>query len=351
MRVLCFLALIFAAGLPGFSQTAVSAAPGLPKDPREIFAMAAPFYDFTSPDLKPWHLKATYQLYDQNGKPTEQGTYEYWWASPKVYRSTWTRPGVTRTDWYTADGTHVYQATGERLKYFERRLQSALFSPLPSKAALNSEDMRLDLQEKKSKGVKFPCISQVPMKLSQMLYQPFGSTATYCFDSQQPILRTSFTSGVVATVFNSVAKYQDRFLAREILISGGERKLFSARVDTVDGLDSSDPALTPAPDAAKVKAERMQVGEGVIAGMLVKKQPPVYPILAKQLRQQGTVVIEATIGIDGKIHDPEMVFTPSESLAASALEAVSHWEYKPYMLNGEPVEVETTIKVIFTLGR
>jgi hypothetical protein len=84
MRLLYFCALSLTALLPGFAQTAANAGPGLPQDPREIFAAAAPFYDFNSPDLKPWHLKATYQLYDEKGKPGEQGTYEYWWASRQV---------------------------------------------------------------------------------------------------------------------------------------------------------------------------------------------------------------------------------------------------------------------------
>ena len=84
--------------------------------------------------------------------------------------------------------------------------------------------------------------------------------------------------------------------------------------------------------------------------MLVKKLTPVYPEMAKRLREQGTVVVGATIGIDGKIHGAEVVIAPSELLGAAALDAVSHWEYKPYLLNGEPVEVETTVTVTFSLG-
>jgi len=73
MRVISFIALILTAALPGISQTQASPATALPSDPRELFAAAAPFYDFTSPELKPWHLKATYQLYDENGKNSEEG--------------------------------------------------------------------------------------------------------------------------------------------------------------------------------------------------------------------------------------------------------------------------------------
>ena len=80
MRLIDFLALLLMIAMPGFAQSAANAGPGLPKEPRDIFSAAAPFYDFTSPELKPWHLKAKYQLYDDTGDPAEQGTYEYWWA-------------------------------------------------------------------------------------------------------------------------------------------------------------------------------------------------------------------------------------------------------------------------------
>src|SRR5271157_3323072 len=131
-----WFALFFAAAIPAYAQQAPAptAAPGQPKEPRAIFDAAAPYYDFADPSLKPWHLMANYQLYDADGKPGEQGTYEYWWASPRVYRSTWTRPSATHTDWHTADGKYAYLATGEPLNYFEYKLQSALFSPLPKAA-------------------------------------------------------------------------------------------------------------------------------------------------------------------------------------------------------------------------
>ncbi len=197
MRLLYFLALSITAALPLFGQTDGSAAPGLPKDPRAIFAAAAPFYDFTSPELKPWHLKATYQLYDEKGKPTVQGTYEYWWVSPKVYRSSWTRPGATRTDWHTADGKHAYQASGERLNFFEYKLQSELFSPLPDLSDLDPAKVRLDSESLKSMGHKFPCIMVVPLMPQHGRIQtvPLGLFPTYCFDPQKPVLLASTSFG------------------------------------------------------------------------------------------------------------------------------------------------------------
>ena len=61
--------------------------------------------------------------------------------------------------------------------------------------------------------------------------------------------------------------------------------------------------------------------------------------------------MQATIGIDGKVHDLQVILAPAKSLADSAKEAVSHWEYKLYLLNGKPVEVKTTVRVIVTLSQ
>src|SRR5580658_9957434 len=99
MALLSLVALYLAVAPPGFGQASPIPAPELPKNPGDIFALARPFYDYGSPELKPWHMRVSYQLFDESGKASDRGNYEYWWASPHAYRSTWTRPGSTHTDW------------------------------------------------------------------------------------------------------------------------------------------------------------------------------------------------------------------------------------------------------------
>jgi len=94
----------------------------------------------------------------------------------------------------------------------------------------------------------------------------------------------------------------------------------------------------------------VDVAGGVAEGMVVKKEIPRYPLDAKEQRVSGTVVLEAVIGTDGSIYDLRVVSAPWPSLAGSALWAVSHWQYRPYLLNGVPVEVRTTVNVVFSLG-
>jgi len=94
---------------------------------------------------------------------------------------------------------------------------------------------------------------------------------------------------------------------------------------------------------------RVRVSQGVSQGLLIHKVQPQYPPLARQARIQGVVVLQAEIGKDGSIQNLRVV-SGHPMLTTAALEAVKEWRYKPYYLNGEPVEVETTINVNFTLS-
>jgi periplasmic protein TonB len=83
-------------------------------------------------------------------------------------------------------------------------------------------------------------------------------------------------------------------------------------------------------------------------GRLLQKVQPIYPLTAKQLRIQGDVVLTALIAKDGSIEGLK-VLSGHPLLIRAALDAVSQWRYKPYILNGSPVEVETRIEVTFRL--
>jgi protein TonB len=113
----------------------------------------------------------------------------------------------------------------------------------------------------------------------------------------------------------------------------------------IGGIISSTPVAVP-----KVAVQRVRVSQGVTQGMKVHDVTPQYPQMAKIARVQGPVVLAAVIGKDGTIQGLRVVSSASPLLNQSALEAVKQWRYRPYILNGEPVEVDTTITVNFTLS-
>jgi protein TonB len=102
----------------------------------------------------------------------------------------------------------------------------------------------------------------------------------------------------------------------------------------------------------KVKAEapkKVNISAGVAVGLLLQKTTPLYPPIAKAARVSGTVVLQAMISKTGSIENLRVISGPA-MLQQAALDAVKTWRYRPYLLNNDPVEVETTVNVIFTLG-
>jgi periplasmic protein TonB len=113
----------------------------------------------------------------------------------------------------------------------------------------------------------------------------------------------------------------------------------------IGGIISSTPVAVP-----KVATpQRVRVSQGVTQGLLIRKVQPNYPPLARQARIQGSVLLQAEISKDGTIENLRLI-SGHPMLAPAAIEAVKQWRYKPYILNGEPVEVETQITVNFTLS-
>jgi protein TonB len=94
----------------------------------------------------------------------------------------------------------------------------------------------------------------------------------------------------------------------------------------------------------------IRVPSSVVAGLLIRKTLPVYPPIARAAHVEGTVVLQAAISAAGSIQNLRVVSGPA-MLRQAALDAVRDWRYRPYELNGEPVEVETTVNVIFALSR
>jgi protein TonB len=104
----------------------------------------------------------------------------------------------------------------------------------------------------------------------------------------------------------------------------------------------------PAPP--KPTQSRIRVGGNVIAAKVLNRVNPVYPPLARQTRISGTVRLHAIIAKDGTVQQLEVI-SGHPLLVQAALDAVRQWRYQPTLLNGDPVEVDTTVDVIFSLNQ
>jgi protein TonB len=105
------------------------------------------------------------------------------------------------------------------------------------------------------------------------------------------------------------------------------------------------PTVKPSPTQPK----SIVLSKGVTEGLLISKPAPTYPTIALAAHVSGTVVLAATISTAGTIKNLRVV-SGHPMLQSAALAAVQNWRYHPYQLNNQPVEVETTINVVFSLG-
>jgi protein TonB len=165
-----------------------------------------------------------------------------------------------------------------------------------------------------------------------------------------------------AETFHGRSEFVDLRLAAPRLIPTGINRNIVDRGPTSDGLinlgsDTGIPGGDPfAHGSSKPVVVREQpkgpvtISKGVAEGMLLQKIVPRYPPIALQARTQGTVVLQAVIAKNGTI-DKLRVLSGPAMLQQAALEAVSQWRYRPYLLSGEPVDVETTINVVFSLNQ
>jgi protein TonB len=117
----------------------------------------------------------------------------------------------------------------------------------------------------------------------------------------------------------------------------------------IGGIINSTSNLSYVPKLQPVIPQRVRISQGVTAGLLLRKVEPSYPVIAKAARVEGNVVLKAIIDKDGTIQDLQLV-SGHPMLVPAAIEAVRKWRYRPYLLNGQPVEVETTITVIFAFA-
>ncbi len=118
---------------------------------------------------------------------------------------------------------------------------------------------------------------------------------------------------------------------------------------SMGGVIGSVLSSTPVAVPRIATPQRVRVSSGVVQGLLVRRVNPVYPPLARQARIQGVVILQAQISKDGNIENLQLI-SGHPMLAPAAIDAVKQWKYRPYLLNGEPVEVETQVQVNFTLS-
>jgi TonB family protein len=366
LRRLATLALLLAASVLAAAQTN----PGGASDDAEELLQRAAKVNGLSDGGQPWHLKASFQVFTAEGTPENQGTYEEFWVSPVRFKRIYTSPLFSQVEYGTASGP---KATGSRASAPDplRQLQRQFVNPSPILPMANSLRMKADARQ--IEGVQRMCLdflSPIPSAVSEAA----APAASYCFDQSGVVVEadTNFRGKVQSRYSNPVA-FAGRILPGDVEMTteGGSR--LEAHLESIEPLAEDQAMFDPPADATPeifmvgekgvatagakhprptlipANPNQVSISAGIAVGLMLTKVDPVYPPVARAARVQGTVVLEAIIDEEGNVADLKAISGPP-LLIQAAIDAVQQWTYRPYLFNGQPVEVRTTVNVVFRLA-
>jgi protein TonB len=345
---ICALGILALLQFAGTVRAQVAAPAAQPTDANQLMLLAAKANGITGDGMQPWHLKASYTILDENGTPKDQGTFEEMWASPTSFKRTFAGQNYSRSEFGTEKGV-VFTGRGAqetpRAQILEMEREFA--SPVPDTAGaanLQFEAKPLDL------GTMHLSCLQASFYASSLPDGVWGHS--FCIGADKLALRIS-SNGYAHTqyIHNHLVSFQGRFVAGDLLQKHDGKSVFAAHLESIEPLAATESGLLQAPANAKpMEITAIQVSGSLAAGMLLKGTAPDYPPIAKAARVSGTVVLQALIGKDGLLKELRVASGPA-MLQQAAMDAVKQWVYRPYLLGGNPVEVQTTINVNFNLGQ
>lgn len=267
--------------------------------------------------LRPWHLSMSFTVYDLNGTPQENGTLEMWWAGPGRVRRIIQSPSYS-----DQEGTPPGSLRTARLIH---DLTSQMTNPVQvlTTGTLTEETRTVG-------SAKVTCLS--------------SSQTQLCADPATDMVRISRSPGRAA-IRNKPAKFQGVMIGMEASIDLEGLKAISGHIEKLETFDVTKAGLT-FPEPAKSEGHLNSVS----AGKLLEKTEPQYPLISRMKHVQGTVMLCAIISKDGGMRNLDVLASPDVLLSGAAMEAVKHWKYQAYLLNGKPIEVETTVLVNFNVN-
>jgi TonB family protein len=290
----------------------------------------------TREGVSPFYLRIDVQLYDAKGKPSEKGTIEEWWAADSTEKTVFTTPSYTATE--VRKGDEIFRSPGASYPpSLLKLLLDQVIGPMPSWNQI--KDSKATLRTVKVSTVPLDCI------LLNLHSDPGGAPPEYCFDPGKDFLRLTYQYGERATIRNAVGTFQEKQVPIDVAVHFGNVMAATGHISAL----MSRPVPDTEVSTTGLTEKTFLVPPLGMKGALIHPVDVIYPDEAKRQHLAGTVVLRAVIGTDGHIRDLTAVSSPSTILTDASKNAVSRWVYRPYVVDGEPQRVETTISINFAI--
>jgi TonB family protein len=344
--VLAVPACAWAQNAPSASSQAAtntaSPAAATPSDPTALMVQAARLNGLAGL-LVPWHLEATYQTFDADGKPKDQGTFSEWWADKDKYKTVYTN-GASDLNLtiYRYGKTSASTGSPGWIPFRAQTAQRYLVSPVPPPSAV--EKLAFSIKPMNLGQVTLQCLRAPLREPDAALYLPYNDLPAVCTTEGSNIVRAIVDPNRFLVLFNKIVQIGGRYVAEDLSVRDTDLTIVNMQVtnlellSTVNDSDFLPPATTSSLPAPVVLRE--------IARQAIGGEAPIYPAVAKSQHVEGVVILDAVITKEGRIGELEVLSGP-KALQRAAYDAVKTWKYKPYLVDGQPVEVQTQIGVMF----
>ncbi len=326
-------------------------------------------YGIGVPGVGPWRLRVTFRLFDERGNLKDQGTYEELWVSETEYKRVFASALFVQTEYGTQNPTvrvgNQHPPTSplsllRLLIVLPMMSDSAIAGLAPASGNLVVETRQRDLN-----GIRAQCFDL--RRIHELRVDTVPQWVSYCFDASGTLIKYSVGfPGDVQAILKDAVHFRDRVVPGDLVIDQNGTTVLTAHIESIEPLAVADYAeLHPPPNTSpqhvrmvgQLRAPPMNqppakinISADVAEGLIVTRMPLDYPPAARAAGVQGTVILLATIGKDGSMEELHIVSGPP-MLQKAALDAVKQWKYRPYLLNGTPAEVTTTVNVVFTLNK
>ncbi|MGD0786837.1 MAG: energy transducer TonB [Terracidiphilus sp.] len=318
----------------------------LPSDPKSLLILAAKLNGLSGEDVMPWHMRISFTVFDESGKKPEQGTFEEYWLGKNKYKISYTSAGYTQSAYATGDGvllTGARDPVQEPLAGMARRFISPIFLDPGT-----IENSTIDRQKREIDKVKLVCLTERGHRPEPPHLEFMGPT--YCLENDSVALRFVGEpwSRSPEDLRNNTVQFQGHYLPGDLEVKQGSKRVLTAHLEQVDLLPANDEADIAPPKDARLPPQVVTVSESEARKLLIQSSKPVYPPIAQAARVSGAVVLQVTVGTDGRVVSVHVISGPA-MLQQAALDGVRKWTFKPMFWNGESVQISTTITVPFTL--
>jgi hypothetical protein len=291
--------------------------------------------------LKPWHMAVEYDVFDDDGDNVSDGRYEEFWVGPKQYRIIYTSKDFTQTDVATDHG--LYRSGNQAWPgELQTRVRDEFVRPMFRE--MNIVYGKPGKSSRDFGQTKLPCVQFRRTEASPFIViSPYGSPA-FCFEPNSLMLR--YTKGGTSPItvgneilYQKIVRFQNHYVASEVQVMRVGKKFLEMRLQTLESIpDAGSVDFTPAQNATLVGDKITIDSKVMLLDYLLHMENPKYP---QAPGKSGTASIKVVVRKDGHVANVQFVDGPPE-MRKPLEKALPKFAYRPFVVMGEPVEVETT---------